>query len=374
MWFQVEYEEGPTFAFSFSDSAIQKYQPLLQSSICFGVAVKILGEYEAYVRKMVLHAGATRKTNLDNFKKKYRTQDVLKVGRGLNFFEEVLGCQMPPDGCKPILNFSFELRNVAVHNLSRADKKLCTAAQSEYIKGDPINEGDLVKWKINDLNQLHGLMLGLIPIIDQSASSVLGLSQITKVLPWYYGNGNAVSEFISRSNFVDRFSNFKHVFGLSTTTMTIGDQAISVSNVGQMSIQGTAGEGRQVRVASEPLFFTYKGLSEDGAKRHALKRLIEFITTHPEYNEKDRVAIITNYDIGNHKSYNSGELPIYREFYLPMNVEVVFATDSFASEVMSTLIDHCNQQVQLVLKTLEINGSVNIGDRNIGIDNIPTGQ
>lgn len=186
--FRVKYDDGAVFAFSLSDNDMQKYQPLLHLSICFGVAVKILGAHEAYARKIILHAETARKTNLDCFKKKHKTRDPFKIGRGLDFFEEVLGCQMPSNVCKPMLHFFFEMRNVAVHNLSRANARLCEAAKSEYIKGDPIKEGDLVEWSIDDLNQLHGLMLWLIPSIDRSASSALGLSQMTKVQPWYYGS------------------------------------------------------------------------------------------------------------------------------------------------------------------------------------------
>ena len=80
MWFRVKYEEGSTFAFSFSDSAIQHYQPLLRSSICFGVAVKVLGAYEAYVNKIVSHTENTRKPDLDAFKKKHKTKNVFKIG------------------------------------------------------------------------------------------------------------------------------------------------------------------------------------------------------------------------------------------------------------------------------------------------------
>lgn len=193
--------EHGTIQFSLADEAIRSYRPVIELNTCFGAAVKVIGAYEVYVRNIVVAAEKLNIENLNTFITTHQSvqlrnkKGVLhyknfihpELGRGIDFFENVFGYKIANPSVRTWLLFLYELRNVAVHNLSCADERLCLLGASLPIN-PIIKNGELVEWNFEIVCQLNNLMLSIIPDIDKCVAPVLGLQQAERDAFWINKN------------------------------------------------------------------------------------------------------------------------------------------------------------------------------------------
>jgi hypothetical protein len=191
-WLRFKYE-GKTVTFSLSDQAMTSYKPKIQEFSSFGSAVRMLGAYEDYVRKIVDLSYKAIPQQMEAFKnnhKKYitnKTSSFIKteVGRGIDFFQGVFSYN-PHPSYKPSLEFFYQLRNVAVHNLGIVDQKLYDAANSPFIKlVVTLKIGGKVNWNLTLTLQLQHLLTSVLPEVDPLICSALKLTEIDKQAYWY---------------------------------------------------------------------------------------------------------------------------------------------------------------------------------------------
>lgn len=195
-WLRFKYE-GKTVTFSLSDQAIVDYKPKIQEFSSFGSAVRMLGAYEDYVRKIVEISNRVipqKMTTFRNQHKKYirNTNSFIKfeVGRGIDFFHEVFNYN-PHPSYKPSLEFVFQLRNIAVHNSGIADQRLCDAAHSPYINiSGTLKIGEEVNWSLSLTLQLQLLLTSILPDVDPLICRILKLTEIEKQAYWYLNGDN----------------------------------------------------------------------------------------------------------------------------------------------------------------------------------------
>ena len=110
-WLRFKYE-GKTVTFSLSDQAILSYKPKIQEFSSFGSAVRMLGAYEDYVRKIADLSLQTIPVEMQSFKKSHKghvTKNISsyvrsEIGRGIDFFQEVFNYHPHPT-YKPCLEF-----------------------------------------------------------------------------------------------------------------------------------------------------------------------------------------------------------------------------------------------------------------------------
>lgn len=190
-WLRFKHE-GNIVTFSLSDQAIMDYKPKIQEFSSFGSAVRMLGAYEDYVRKIVEISNQIIPQKMTAFRSKHKkyirnTNSFIKfeVGRGIDFFHEVFDYN-PHPSYKPSLEFSFQLRNIAVHNSGIADQRLCVAAHSPYIDiSGTLKIGDKINWNLSLTLQLYSLLTSILPEVDSSMCRTLKLTEIEKRAYWY---------------------------------------------------------------------------------------------------------------------------------------------------------------------------------------------
>ncbi len=192
-WLRFKYE-GKTVTFSLSDEAIMSYKPKIQEFSSFGSAVRMLGSYEDFVRKIVELSYNPIPSDMQVFKNNHKknisknTNSFVKseVGRGINFFQEVFNYN-PHPSYKPSLEFFYQLRNVNVHNSGIVDQKLCDVVSNSFINiiGGTLKVGMRVYWNLSLVLQLHHLLTDMLPQVDPLICSKLGLLQIEKQAYWY---------------------------------------------------------------------------------------------------------------------------------------------------------------------------------------------
>lgn len=185
--------EGKTITFSISDEAIQNYKPKIQEFVFFGSAVKMLGIYENYIRKIVEISTSECPDEIEKFlrnrniKFKNLNNSVIKhdFGRGIDFLFEIFGFT-PHPSYRPCLQFFFEFRNITVHNSGIIDERLIDAANNEYIiiTGDLI-KGEILNWNLSFSLQLQHLLITILSEVDSYLYPILKLPVVEKKPYWY---------------------------------------------------------------------------------------------------------------------------------------------------------------------------------------------
>ena len=189
--FRFHYEEK-TVTFSLGDRAINHYRPIIQEFSSFGSAVKILGAYENYIRTIVEISEEVIPEEIDRFKscQKKTIREVRdywshNLGRGIDLMQKLFGWE-PNPAYKPSLQFIFHLRNLAVHNQSKADRRLCQLANNQYVQvNGKLHIGFDVSWSLSLNLQLQELLTHMLPEADIIIASKLGLKTIEKRAFWY---------------------------------------------------------------------------------------------------------------------------------------------------------------------------------------------
>ncbi len=197
-WLRIGFE-GMKVAFSISDKALELYKPIIMENICFGSAVRILGTYENYIRRIVELSYQHIPRRLDKFesdhKKLIRSIKSFwseKLGRGIDFFQEVFDWNPRPK-YRPGLQLMFHLRNLAVHNAGIADQKLCQLASNRYVDlVGTFNVGKRVPWNLGTNLQLQHLVIGVLSEVDPCIAYKLELPTFQKQPFWHVDTENSV--------------------------------------------------------------------------------------------------------------------------------------------------------------------------------------
>jgi hypothetical protein len=102
----------------------------------------------------------------------------------------------------------------------------------------------------------------------------------------------------------------------------------------------------------------FRNCPNGDSEKYALFKLINIITSSPKYNSNLRIAIITDYNLGGHIKYNKGELPLYKDFYLPTNFTVLYASSDKKDNVLNTFITMCDKDAKTLLRELDEKGYI----------------
>lgn len=195
-WLRIVYE-GKTLTFSLSDDAILHYKPRIQEFSCFGSAVKILGAYENYLRRIVEVSDRDIPKDMSKFRSEHKksirsVKDFWadKLGRGIDFLHEVFGWN-PHPSYRPSLRLMFELRNIAVHNAGIVNQKLCNLANDQYIEVvGKLRVGDNASWNLSMVLQLEHLIISVVSEADRNITPKIRLPIIEQRAFWDDNGGN----------------------------------------------------------------------------------------------------------------------------------------------------------------------------------------
>ena len=88
-------------------------------------------------------------------------------------------------------------------------------------------------------------------------------------------------------------------------------------------------------------------------------------------NKGKRIAIVTDHDLENHSSYNSKRMPIFKEFYLPDNISLIYGRgDGPEHNLLNYVVKQCDKISTELLKEIEKNGYCQLGETKITINQI----
>lgn len=110
----------------------------------------------------------------------------------------------------------------------------------------------------------------------------------------------------------DLFEHFNRVFAVDTNTKK------GVSSVCALEVFHK-GRGRfKIKVLAVKNF---RCQAEGEEEKTAIRDLIEYIK-----DSDSKISVVTDHDLANHQKYNRREVPLLRDFYLPKNVKLAYAS------------------------------------------------
>jgi len=71
--------------------------------------------------------------------------------------------------------------------------------------------------------------------------------------------------------------------------------------------------------------------------------LIDFIVDNQAYDLKQRIGIVVDSELGKLKSINSRETTYYDKYYLPQNIQLLYASDKAKDYLTNMMISYCHR-------------------------------
>jgi hypothetical protein len=84
--------------------------------------------------------------------------------------------------------------------------------------------------------------------------------------------------------------------------------------------------------------------------------LIDYIVNNQAYNPKQRIGIAVDSELGNLKSINSRELPYYYKYYLPENIQLLYAFEKGKDYLINTMLSYCHRAAKKAVRLYKENG------------------
>ncbi len=90
----------------------------------------------------------------------------------------------------------------------------------------------------------------------------------------------------------------------------------------------------------------------DKPENYNWRQLIRFMTIHQNYNPKMKHGLIVDSDLGNHRMYNSREMPIIDDFFLPENFQLIYASDAASDTFLNVAVRKCEGLASKIIKEI----------------------
>jgi len=124
---------------------------------------------------------------------------------------------------------------------------------------------------------------------------------------------------------------------------------------------------RGKNIPGNPESWFWKIAIEDGIKK-----------LYPKYSIDLRIGLVVDSNLDNIEKFNSRELPIYENYYLPKNISLIYASaDTGSDYVLNKLIMICDREACLQLDSIEKGTSTNevytklSGDKEVKVPGTP---
>ncbi|WP_454064955.1 hypothetical protein [Candidatus Nitrospira salsa] len=162
-----------------------------------------------------------------------------------------------------------------------------------------------------------------------------------------------ISEEILFSSNESLLSNFELLFAIDTNTQRIESEVISVSSIIVGEITTDVKNAKTVINYSIPFCMEFMNVNKNPEKL-AWKILVDHILIDDILRNIPRIGIIVDSDLANIASYNERKYPIICDFYLPGNVQLIYAAADGGSEYLANfLLQQSDDMSARVLKMMK---------------------
>jgi len=157
--------------------------------------------------------------------------------------------------------------------------------------------------------------------------------------------------------------NFDCLCVIDTNTRKIRDRIISVS-FACLGLWSNAEEYTSFRFWPE-LFIDSMDYKEK-PERFAWYKVIELIKNGPDYDGQKTFGIIVDSELGEISAINSRDVPLYQNYYLPSQIQLVFASSDKSDTVQNIMMKECDK-----LATARLDRFEEVHKSNDSLDKFP---
>lgn len=153
-----------------------------------------------------------------------------------------------------------------------------------------------------------------------------------------------------------KFRRFKHIVAIDTNLgkyqSKILKQEVSIGlGIAIALIEGDGNEADLVPLRTP--FFT--SLCPSKPENENWVNVIETLRKNCKCKDSRKIGIVVDSDLGNIPAYNKQEKPIFKEYYLPDEFELIFASDKVTDNIFNRIIKQSHKvSYELIPKVIEI--------------------
>ena len=167
-------------------------------------------------------------------------------------------------------------------------------------------------------------------------------------------------------NTLDALCKYKTMYFIDTNTQDAGGSKISAACIMLCSVE-MPDEGRYVVRYAPACAFEIHNCFEK-PENFAISILQSMLQSGPGFQRSDRFAIVNDSDLGNHNSFNAGQLPIYGDIYLSSNIDLVYASADTGNDILNIIMRKCDKWA-----TRAIAGAIAAGLKNSAAKKVKNG-
>ncbi len=205
------------------------------------------------------------------------------------------------------------------------------------------------------------------PDVTFSQSHYIGQSGKEKVI-------TRVQEKVipNEADLMKHLSSFDMIIAVDTNTKIIESETVSVTGVVHGGVQKTLNPDiYDVDFPWYDVILFRNCPSELPSEKFGWMTVIRRFNHNP-LNETKRVAIVTDHDLDNHQLYKNKQIPIFRNFYLPDNITLMYGrSDGSTENLLNDVVKRCDKKSTETLREIEKNQYYQHGDKKISITQIP---
>ena len=167
-------------------------------------------------------------------------------------------------------------------------------------------------------------------------------------------------------------SSFDLIIAVDTNTKVIGGEAVSVSGFVHCIVQNTPDPDKyQVNFPLQGVILFRNCPKELSAEKFGWLTVMRK-AIYESLNKEQSLALVTDHDLNALISYNSKQIPIFRDFYLPNNFIFMYGRgDGPSQNLLNYVVKLCDKKATDILKEIEERGYYQNGNTKLSIDQIP---
>lgn len=143
---------------------------------------------------------------------------------------------------------------------------------------------------------------------------------------------------------INELSKFDIIFAVDTNTKNLGSKKVSITS--RQCCENEKVENNNLLFKFYPFGLAcISGIPDKCEEKYGIKLLITEIIANPKFNKGMKIGIVVDHDLVNINEYNSKELPIYKDWYLPDDFILIYASADAGKEYLpNILISACDKE------------------------------
>lgn len=157
--------------------------------------------------------------------------------------------------------------------------------------------------------------------------------------------------FVSDTPILDQgvyFSKYDLIFAVDSNTKTFNNLTLSATIATACHVHNQKG----IYMTDYLFTIQHKFYNEENGEKTGWIKTIQSIKSLDCYSNESKVLLIIDHDQENLLKYNARELPLLKDFYLPVNFDMLYATDAVSDFLPNRLLSYCDKEAAKLIANM----------------------